>query len=482
MIKNDRQYQVCKTQVGIFKDALDKIPDIEGKEKVLPSLKEAQKQALESQRDEMKADIKEYELLRNGKVKRFAVEHLDELPNTLIRARVAAGLNLKDLAAMLSLEERDVQEWEANDYIGLSIPTLKALVKILNISVNDKLFVVDSGLTAKKFLRSLSESGIQTKFILRRLLPANISSALKGEGMLNVAGTDILRAASTLSRIFGMTTEALVKCPAPSLSFQALAAARFKLPANVKPSTVNAYTIYAHYLAGLVESCSSLDCTRNIPEDWHVVHKRLTQSNVPITFEKTLKYLWDCGIIIIPLSDEGGFHGAVWKIRNHYVIVLKQNTLLESRWLFDLLHEVGHIVSGHISKDMSLIEEQPISPDVKNKQEVSASEWAEDVILDGKSDEIERACVKGCGGRLQRLKIVVPSIATSYNVNAGALANHMAFRLAMEGKDWWGAAHNLQAESEDPFAVAREELLKRVDMQRLNWADKDILMRALMEV
>jgi hypothetical protein len=57
----------------------------------------------------------------------------------------------------------------------------------------------------------------------------------------------------------------------------------------------------------------------------------------------------------------------------------------------------------------------------------------------------------------------------------------MAFRLAAQRENWWGAAHNLQADENDPFGIARDLLLQRVNLRKLNALDGDLLMRALTE-
>jgi hypothetical protein len=173
------------------------------------------------------------------------------------------------------------------------------------------------------------------------------------------------------------------------------------------------------------------------------------------------------------------FHGAVWEIRNRFVIVLKQTTGLESRWLYDLLHESGHLASGHLREDSTLLEPEPIEPGTNQTEEIEANEWAEDALFDGDSAEIEQACTQACDGKLQRLKTVLPGVARRYNVNPDSLANHMAFRLASEGKDWWGAARNLQQARVNPFEIAREILFLNVDLHRINELDRDLLIRAL---
>lgn len=481
MIKNDRQYRITKAQIRTFEESLRDLADPKLTKGMDSTLLQAQTAAIESQREEMESDVREYDALRKGAHVDLTIESIDDIPSVLIRARIAAGLTQKDLAALLSVKEQQVQRWESNDYAGATIPTLKSVMTALGVTTTKDLFVASPRLTVKTFFNNLGSLGVQRDFMLRRLLPASIAGVFEDPQAPKVGAPDILRAAAFLSRILGVTVGDLVALQPPAVSFPALAAVRFKVPATAKATTVSAFTVYAHYLAGLVESCLPRGRGGRLSKNIHVLHRQLTGPGNPVTFRKAVGLLWDSGVVVLPLRDAGGFHGAVWKIRDHFVVVLKQSTPLESRWLFDLLHESGHIVHGHVAADASLLEEEPISPEVHGQQEESASEWAEDVLFDGKSAEIEEACVKASAGRLQKLKGVMPDIARSYNVHLGALANHMAYRLAMQKQDWWGAAHNLQSEGPDPFTIAREELLRRVDLRQLNWIDRDILMRALTE-
>src|SRR5262249_35026953 len=113
-----------------------------------------------------------------------------------------------------------------------------------------------------------------------------------------------------------------------------------------------------------------------------------------------------------------------------FVIVLKQTTDLESRWLYDALHEAGHIEKGHVSDDSAILEDQEISPEAIGVEEGEANDWAIDALFDCRSEEIEEACTQACGTKLERLKAALPGVAERFNVNMGCLANHMAFRLA----------------------------------------------------
>ena len=258
-------------------------------------------------------------------------------------------------------------------------------------------------------------------------------------------------------------------------------AVRFKLPARSQGVKLNAYVVYAHYIASLAESCSPVIERKVLPDDYHKLFCDLTAPGDPITFVKALNYFWDHNVIVVPLNDSGAFHGAVWQIRGRFVILLKQKTQLESRWLYDLLHEGGHIASRHVTENDAILESQPISENAVDEDESEANEWAEDVLFDGDSESIEDACVEACRGRLQQLSQELPKVAKRYNINLGSLANHMAYRLSAQNENWWGASHTLQGDATSPFDTARSILLRRIDLRKLNELDRDLLTQALTE-
>jgi hypothetical protein len=292
---------------------------------------------------------------------------------------------------------------------------------------------------------------------------------------------EIVNTSGTMAKVFGLKMTDLLEMKAPRFDYSAVAAARFKLPARVSKEAVSAYAVYAHYLAALLVQCVEGEATRSMPNTSHDFHRAVSAPGKAMNFEAAIRFLWDCGIIVLPLCEAGGFHGAVWKIRDRFVVVLKQTTQLESRWLYDVLHETGHIKNGDVSDEASLIEEQEISPEISGTEEEAANEWAENTIFDGRSGELEAACTKACNGQLQKLKAVLPRLAKAYNVNLGSLANHMAYRLAQQNENWWGAANNLQTTGRNPFGIAREILLERINLFQLSPFDRELLQRALTE-
>ncbi len=481
MIKNERQYRVTKAQLRTFQESLKGVGSMDVPSDVEPEMLAAARSAFAAQLEELQSDVEEYEALQRGEVTRFVADNLSHLPLILIKARIALKLTQRDLASRLDAKEQQVQRWEATDYENASIETLKQVIEALGVETRGELFVPNAQLTAKVFLRKLVSAGIPKDFLLHRLLPSNVATLFDERNVVQAGLREILDAASAVARVFGVHIGDLVSDQPLRLAFAGVAETRFKLLARSKIATLDAYTVYAHYLAALVETCAEPASSRSVPRDWRVVHKALSQPGSPITLLKTLQYLWDHNVVVLPLRDEGAFHGAIWKIRGRFVIIVKQKTALEARWLFDLLHEVGHAALGHVTDETALIEDQPISQDARGSEEEEANEWAEDTLFNGDSSLLEDACVQACGGRLQRLNRVISNVADRANVNVGALANHMAFRLASEGKDWWGAANNLQAKDYSPFGTVRDALLERIAMRKLNPFDRDLLMRALTE-
>jgi len=58
-------------------------------------------------------------------------------------------------------------------------------------------------------------------------------------------------------------------------------------------------------------------------------------------------------------------------------------------------------------------------------------------------------------------------------------ANYMAYRLSLQGINWWGAATNLQATEESAWDSTRRAFLEQVDLQALNEFDREVLLQAL---
>ena len=133
MITNERQYKITKAQVRKFDEARaahakrDPSPDVD------PRIHAAMGDAIESQADELRDQIREYENLREGRVKRCKVESLRDIPPALIQVRIASHMTQKGLANKMGVAEQQVQRWESTGYSGVSFERLQDVADVLDV-------------------------------------------------------------------------------------------------------------------------------------------------------------------------------------------------------------------------------------------------------------------------------------------------------------------------------------------------------------
>ena len=133
MIKNEKQYRTTKLQAEKLQAALAAITQVPSTRKIHPLLRKAEQDALRSQLDELHAEIHEYKSLKSGDRKKLAKTSLDDLPRTLIEARIARGLSQKDLANRLGLKEQQIQRYEATNYASASLARVQEIAKSLGL-------------------------------------------------------------------------------------------------------------------------------------------------------------------------------------------------------------------------------------------------------------------------------------------------------------------------------------------------------------
>lgn len=475
MIKNERQYRITNAQAEQFERALAAEPDRD----LHPLLVKAQEDALRSQLADLRVELEEYEALRAG---RRAVPELTsylDLPRLLIQRRIALGLSQKDLADRLGLKEQQVQRYEATDYTAASFARLREVIEALELSVPKSLGGTNGEMTLSTLLKRLEGLGLDRTFVMRRLVPRQVLAGLESEEAERrpEAKGLVLQAAEAAARSLGLPADALFTPRPPRLEPVAV---RLKVAERVDAGQRSAYTVYAHYLALLL-----LEATRDLPPkpvctDPREVRRALLDAYGSVEFGAVLRYCWDAGVPVLPLRDPGAFHGACWRVGGRNVIALKQRTSSAARWAFDGLHEFRHAGEAPEQDTFSVLEaDEQDQEHWRKPEEWAASQYAGNVLLDGRAEDLAHRCAAMAGGSIPRLKSVVPQVASQANVPVGALANYVAWRLALEGQNWWGAATALQAGGTDPWVVARDLLLQRTDMDRLNEVDRGLLMQAL---
>lgn len=119
MIKSELEYQVSQEWVGKFKKSVTAIEKDEDSKKNDPQRWEMNRRAVQYHLDKLQEEIAEYERLINcdkSQPIKIKVESINQLPDALIKARIAAKLSQEELAKILGIEEQRVKQYEDTDY------------------------------------------------------------------------------------------------------------------------------------------------------------------------------------------------------------------------------------------------------------------------------------------------------------------------------------------------------------------------------
>jgi ribosome-binding protein aMBF1 (putative translation factor) len=133
MIHNEREYHITSTEAEKFARTIEQVEAECAASTLHPVLYQAQLDALRSQLSDLKEELEEYDALRRGEHATLSVESFDDLPNALIRARIARGLTQRELALRLGLKEQQVQRYEATRYASASLTRVGEVIHALGV-------------------------------------------------------------------------------------------------------------------------------------------------------------------------------------------------------------------------------------------------------------------------------------------------------------------------------------------------------------
>jgi ribosome-binding protein aMBF1 (putative translation factor) len=145
MIKNEKQYRITKAQARRFEEALADLARQERPSNITPRLWQAQRDAAESQLQELQEQIDAYEGLHMGKSKELVLEAMEDLPKTLIRARIASGMTQEGLAHRLGVKTQQIQRYEATEYESASFARVLKVVQALGLRMPKPTRLVRNG-------------------------------------------------------------------------------------------------------------------------------------------------------------------------------------------------------------------------------------------------------------------------------------------------------------------------------------------------
>ena len=409
---------------------------------------------------------------------RTAEDQAKEIGIKIRRLRKARNLTSKEVALRSGISPQSLSRIE-NGHHDVVFTTLRKILASMGCTLSDLTSIDDNILSFKELTKKLEAAGINKELLVNRILPEDVIAMVAEQQP--VAVDDALEdIANYLSKIFKWPSDQVLSSQPLHLDQTVAEAGMYKIPAQANFKNTVAYVFYAHYLALLgLQATGHLEY-HHPPDDPKIIRKAIIRTYGAVNLENTLRYIWGLGIPVIPLFDAGAFHGACWYESDRSVIILKQRTKYQGRWLFDLCHELGH-VAKHMSKDNpNIIEYMEISPFHKYDEEWEASQFANQIMFDDKADKLAQMCVEMAKNKLENLKSAVVQVSTSENVGVDILANYLAFRLSDENNiNWWGTANNLQITNPHPRQISKSLLEKNIRPESLVKEDYELLSRAM---
>lgn len=307
--------------------------------------------------------------------------------------------------------------------------------------------------------KRLSKVGLQPKFIQEKALPEWWDAELENNPVA------VLEAAGRIAKRLGLDMASVLDPDAP-ITFKQVIRPKFK---KIQKNSDESRLIVAQGLATRVAEMVTYACKRpftDMATNAFEIRNFILKNNSYIDLDAILKFCWNCGIPVVHFSEfpRGSIKmdGMAAVINDRPVIVLSSNRRYSAYLLFIILHEIGHIASGHV-KDCVLIDEKIIK-EAEDKEEQEANEFAE-VILFGDKNKYAWAKISDS----IQLTRMVRQLGNKDAVDPGALALNYAWQ-AEQKQDWAIAQGALKII--EPVANASVKINSYLEKE-LNWEKLD---------
>jgi len=367
MITNERQYRITKKQREKLKKAIDSFDIKESMELTKSSiLAKAELEALTSEFEILSDQVREYEALKSGAIVLLKAATLDELPNILIRARIAKGLSQRHLAKILGVKEQQIQRYESERYSSASLRKLIQVSNALEININE----VAEFKTSSAKRKHISSEDIQwDMFPVKEMYRRNWFEGFSGSLSAAMANEEelvekfVLDAIPKLTTVFSRTR---VRANSHLNNYALLAwQCRVSTLAQMTPleGTYSENLIDKDWLFRLAQLSSLKEGPRRAKE-------YLEQAGIPLVVEPHLSHTYlDGAAILLP---DG---------RPLVALTLRYDRL-DNFWfvLFhELIHVMKHLHKGHLEEIFDDLDAEPDELERETDQLAGAFLIADDV-------------------------------------------------------------------------------------------------------
>lgn len=139
VIPHDKAYRHTRNTVAAMTRAMEDYR-ARGGQNLAPALRQAVLDGMQALIDEWSAQMREYEALKSGRAT-LALHSLRELPATLVKARIAAGLTQKQLAEQMGLKPQQIQRYEATRYHTITLARMLTIAEALGVQFDARVKV-----------------------------------------------------------------------------------------------------------------------------------------------------------------------------------------------------------------------------------------------------------------------------------------------------------------------------------------------------
>jgi DNA-binding XRE family transcriptional regulator len=126
MIQNELQYRVTKTRLREFQETQQNLEQDGIKGKAL----EVRRKAVASMIAELSLELEAFQATKTQGIP-SSLGSLEQIPDDLIKARIAAGFTQASLAKTLHLKPQQIQRYEATKYASASLARVLEVARVL---------------------------------------------------------------------------------------------------------------------------------------------------------------------------------------------------------------------------------------------------------------------------------------------------------------------------------------------------------------
>lgn len=223
--------------------------------------------------------------------------------------------------------------------------------------------------------RRLCDIGFNQHYVQENLLPS------WWDDEAATSPTGLYQAMALISRRTGLSL-ANLRSPEESLRLNSTAC-KFKKLASTEEGELDVAQSLSVQVAKLAAGASTKPVT--LPDSADTVRRHILDQGKPwISLGLLASYCWSIGVPVIYVAafpeNVKVMHGLATVLDNRPVIIIGRRQIRTAWFLFDLAHELGHIICGHIDNNQMLVDEVILEGAKSDREEREADQFAIDLI------------------------------------------------------------------------------------------------------